>query len=251
MIKTIIILIFMLLIGIYTIFDAIVCFFVSKIDAEAVRKHSARVVKFILKVVIMISGSRVYVAGLENMRALDNEKSFFAISNHRGFFDAISGYLLFEKNTGIIAKDSLKKVPIIHYWMKRIDCLFLNRKDLRDGVKMVIDAINNINNGITMWVFPEGTRNKNENPLDLLEFKQGTFKIPEKTNCYILPISFRNTEKAFENHWPSVKATDIYINIGVPYKISELSKDDQTNIATYSQEVMRNLLAEEKKWQML
>lgn len=251
MIKTIIILIFMLLIGIYTIFDAIVCFFVSKINAAAVRKHSSRIVKFILKVVIMISGVKVYVAGLENMRALDDEKSFFAISNHRGFFDVISGYLLFEKNTGIIAKDSLKKVPIINYWMKRIDCLFLNRKDLRDGVKMVIDAISNINNGISMWVFPEGTRNKNENPLELLEFKQGTFKIPEKTNCYILPISFRNTEKAFENQKPCVRATDIYINIGVPYKISELTKDEQTNIATYSQEVMRNLLAEEKKWQML
>ena len=251
MIKTIIILIFMLLIGIYTIFDAIVCFFVSKINAAAVRKHSSRVVKFILKVVIMISGVKVYVAGLENMRALDDEKSFFAISNHRGFFDVISGYLLFEKNTGIIAKDSLKKVPIINYWMKRIDCLFLNRKDLRDGVKMVIDAINNINNGISMWVFPEGTRNKNENPLELLEFKQGTFKIPEKTNCYILPISFRNTEKAFENQKPRIRATDIYINIGVPYKINELTKDEQTNIATYSQGVMRNLLAEEKKWQML
>ena len=251
MIKIIIIIIFMLLIGIYTIFDALICFFVAKWNVDAVRKHSMRVVKFIFKALIMISGVKVYVSGLENIRLLDNEKSFFAISNHRGFFDVISGYLLFEKNTGIIAKDSFKKVPIMHYWMKRIDCLFLNRNDIRDGLKMVLDAINNINNGISMWVFPEGTRNKNENPLDLLEFKQGTFKIPEKANCYILPISFRNTENAFENHWPMIKATDIYINIGVPYKISELSNEEQINIAVYSQEVIRNLLAEEKKWQIM
>ena len=130
----------------------------------------------------VIAGVKVHVAGLANLKSLSNEKSFFVISNHRGFFDIITGYTLFTNLTGIVSKDSLKKLPIVHYWMKRINCLFLNRNDLRDGVKMVIDAINNINNGISMWVFPEGTRCKNENPLELLEFKQGAFKIPEKTN---------------------------------------------------------------------
>ena len=251
MIKTILIIIFILLVGIFTIFDAIVCFFVSMSDELWVRKHSVKVVKNVFKVATFISGVRVYVAGIENLKSLDNEKSYFIISNHRGFFDVITGYLLFDKDTGIVAKDSLAKAPIVSYWMKRIKCLFLNRNDLRDGVKMVLDVIKNINDGISMWVFPEGTRNKNENPLELLEFKQGTFKIPEKTNCYILPIAFRNTEKAFENQWPMVRATDIYINVGVPYKISGLSEEEQKNIAKYSQEVIRNLLAEEKKWQIL
>lgn len=251
MIKFILIIILILLFGIYSIFDAIVCFFIALYDEKIVRRHSMKVAQFIFRAVIAISGVRVHVAGQENIKSLNKEKAFFAISNHRGFFDIITGYPLFEKEMGIVAKDSLKQLPIIHYWMKRINCLFLNRNDIRDGVKMVIDAINNINNGISMWVCPEGTRCKNENPLDLLEFKQGTFKIPEKTDCYILPISFRNTEKAFEKQMPRVKATDIYINIGVPYKMSELSEENKSNIATYSQGVIRNLLAEEKKWQML
>lgn len=251
MIKLIIIILFMLLIGIYTIFDSIVYFFVSRVDKTAVRKHSMKVVKFIFKFIVMVSGVRINVSGLENIKSLSKEKSYFIISNHRGFFDVITGYLLFDKNTGFVAKDSLGKIPVLHYWMKRIECLFLNRNDLRDGLRMVLDAINNINNGISMWIFPEGTRCKSKNPLDLLEFKQGAFKIPEKTNCYILPIAFRNTEKAFEEQKPFIKSADIYINIGTPYKISELSNDNQINIATYSQGVVRNLLAEEKKWQKL
>lgn len=249
MIRLIIILIFAIIITIYTLFDAIVFYFVSKIDNEIVRKHSIRVVKFIFKFLIFVSGVRINVAGIENLKSLDNEKSFFIISNHRGFFDIITGYLLFEKDTGIVAKDSLGKIPIMHYWMKRIDCLFLNRNDLRDGVRMVLDAIKKINSGVSIWLFPEGTRCKSKNPLELLEFKQGAFKIPEKTNCYILPIAFRNTENVFENQKPIIKSSDIYINIGVPYKISELKDEEKTNIATYSQEVIRNLLAEEKKWQ--
>ncbi len=251
MIKFILIIILILLFGVYTVFDAVICFFINRYDRTFVEKHSMKVVQTIFRAVNVIAGVKVHVAGLANLKSLSNEKSFFVISNHRGFFDIITGYTLFTNLTGIVSKDSLKKLPIVHYWMKRINCLFLNRNDLRDGVKMVIDAINNINNGISMWVFPEGTRCKNENPLELLEFKQGAFKIPEKTNCYILPISFRNTEKVFEKQIPRVKATDIYINIGVPYKMSELLDENRSNIATYSQEVIRNLLAEEKTWQML
>ena len=229
----------------------IVSFFISLVDEEMVRKHSARVVKFVFRVIVFIAGVKINYAGIENLKSISDEKSYFIISNHRGFFDIITGYLLYEKDTGIIAKDSLKKVPVLHYWMKRINCLFLNRKDLRDGFKMILAAISNINRGISMWVFPEGTRSKSKNPLDLLEFKQGTFKIAEKTDCYILPISFRNTEMVLENQSLRVKPAQIYINIGVPYKISKLSEDDKQNIAAYSQQVIRNLLAEEKKWQTL
>lgn len=251
MIRLVLILLLIPFVLIYTIFDAIICFFVSKIDSLAVRKHSMKVAQCIFKMVVFISGVKINVAGLENLKSLDDEKAFFIISNHRGFFDIITGYLLFEKDTAIVAKKSFEKIPLLHYWMKRINCIFLDRTDIRDGVKMVVTAINNINSGISMWIFPEGTRCKNENPLELLEFKQGAFKIAEKTDCYILPISFRNTESAFEKHIPWVKSAQVYINIGVPYKISELSEDNRNNIAKYSQGVIRNLLAEEKKWQTL
>lgn len=251
MIRLILILLLIPFILIYTIFDAIICFFVSKVDGVAVRRHSMRVAQCIFKLIVFFSGVKINVAGIENLKSLNDEKAFFAISNHRGFFDIITGYLLFEKETGIVAKNNFEKIPLLHYWMKRINCIFLDRSDIRDGVRMVVTVINNINNGISMWLFPEGTRCKNKNPLDLLEFKQGAFKIAEKTNCYILPISFRNTENVFENHIPWVKSDQVYINIGVPYKMSELSEDNRNNIAKYSQEVIRNLLAEEKKWQML
>ena len=251
MIRLILILLLIPFILIYTFFDAFICFFVSKLDSLAVRKHNMKVVQAIFRIIIFIAGVKINVAGLENIKSLNDEKSFFAISNHRGFFDIITGYLLFEKDTAIVAKNSFEKIPLLHYWMKKINCIFLDRSNIRDGMRMVLTSISYINDGISVWVFPEGTRCKNENPLDLLEFKQGAFKIAEKTNCYILPISFRNTEDAFEKHIPLVKSAQVYINIGVPYKMSELSEDNCNNIAKYSQEVIRNLLAEEKKWQTL
>ena len=150
-----------------------------------------------------------------------------------------------------MAKNVLGKIPILSYWMKKIDCIFLDRKNLRDGVRMVLKAIENINNGISMWVFPEGTRCKSKDPVDMLEFKAGAFKIAEKTNCYILPITFKNTEKVYENQAPIIRQADVYINIGKPYKMSELDENVKNNIAEYSQSIMKKLLMEDAKWQTL
>ena len=42
--------------------------------------------------------------------------------------------------------------------------------------------------GISICIFPEGTRNKGEE-LSLLPFHNGSFKIAEKTGCPIIPMS--------------------------------------------------------------
>ena len=156
----------------------------------------------------------------------------------------VRGYLLFDKSVGIVAKKSLENIPILSYWMKRINCIFLDRHDIRDGVKMVLNAIEKIKSGVSIWIFPEGTRCKSKNPTDLLEFKSGAFKIPEKADCYILPVAFKNTECVYENQAPFIKAADIYINIGKPYKISELNDEDKLDLGKYNQEIIRKLIME-------
>ena len=94
-----------------------------------------------------------------------------------------------------------------------------------------------------MWVFPEGTRNKELDETKLLEFKSGTFKIPEKTDCYILPMAILNSDKVFENQLPRIKPMTIYIEFGKAYRISELSEDVKNNIAEYNRKLMIDLLA--------
>lgn len=38
-----------------------------------------------------------------------------------------------------------------------------------------------------MWIFPEGTRNKSEDPADLMEFHEGSLKIAEKAAARLSP----------------------------------------------------------------
>ena len=244
MIRLILIILLIPIIAIYTIFDCIITFFIEKIFNNKLLKYRMNFVKLVFKVVVLFAGVKATIIGLENLEALSNEKSYYIISNHRGFCDVVRGYLLFDNITGIVAKKELEKIPLLSYWMKKINCVFLDRYDLRDGVRMVVDCIKNINDGISMWIFPEGTRCKSKNPEDLLEFKSGAFKVAEKTNCYILPIAFKNTEYVFENQSPFVKATKIFINIGKAYKISELNEDEKKDIGYYNQRIVKNLIRE-------
>lgn len=244
MIRLILIILLIPIIAIYTIFDCMITFFIERIFNNKLLKYRMNFVKLVFKVVVLFAGVKATIIGLENLEALSNEKSYYIISNHRGFCDVVRGYLLFDNITGIVAKKELEKIPLLSYWMKKINCVFLDRYDLRDGVRMVVDCIKNINDGISMWIFPEGTRCKSKNPEDLLEFKSGAFKVAEKTNCYILPIAFKNTEYVFENQSPFVKATKIFINIGKAYKISELNEDEKKDIGYYNQRIVKNLIRE-------
>ena len=107
--------------------------------------------------------------------------------------------------TGYIAKRRLRKVPILSIWMKRLYCLFLNRQDIKEGMKTILKGIDQIKHGISMCIFPEGTRN--DNPKELLPFKEGSFKLALKTGCPIIPIAMTNTPKIYEAQAPLLKDT--------------------------------------------
>lgn len=234
-----------IILGIYSIFSYIVCLFIS--DREVLDNYYSKLIRVVFKIVLFIDGVKTHVYGKEYLRELKDEKAIFVISNHRGYFDILTGYVTLDRKCGIVAKDTLRKVPILGYWMKKIHCLFLDRKNLRSGAMMVVDAIKLIENGISIWLFPEGTRNKNHAPEDLLPFKAGAFKIPEKTNCYILPMAIINSENVFEKHLPRITSGDVYIGFGKPYKIENLSNTEKQKIDEYSQNIIRELILDLKQ----
>ena len=63
-----------------------------------------------------------------------------------------------------------------------------------------------LKNGVSICIFPEGTRNKGEEGT-LLSFKEGSFKMATKAGCPIVPIAINNTADIWEAHFPTMKKT--------------------------------------------
>ena len=80
----------------------------------------------------------------------------------------------------------MEKIPILRTWMANVNCLFLDRKNIKEGLKTILQGIEKVKNGISIWIFPEGTRNTNEDITELLPFKEGSLKIAEKSGCPVI-----------------------------------------------------------------
>lgn len=198
---------------------------VGKISKQAKEQSSLRIVQWGFRVILWIAGVKVTVNGKENMP----DEAALYVGNHRSYFDILVLYVQCKNVTGFIAKDSMEKIPSLRVWMRYLYCLFLKRDDLKQGMKVILQAIDYVKQGISVCVFPEGTRNKGEE-LSVLPFKEGTFKIALKTGCPIVPVSLNHTADIFENHVPKMKKTHVVVEYGKPIYPSDLDKEAQKHI---------------------
>ena len=197
MIRFLCVAIFLILYLILSIPVFLIEWIIGKFNREARDLSSLRIVQWGFKVILKMTGVKVTVIGEENV---PDEPVLF-IGNHRSFFDILLTYSRCRRLTGYVAKKEMENIPLLSTWMRYLYCLFLDRDNIKEGLKTILQAIDYVKKGISICIFPEGTRNKGEE-LSMLPFHDGSFKIAEKTGCAIVPISMNNTAEIFENHFP-------------------------------------------------
>ena len=196
-----------------------------------------RMVQWAFKVILVLSGVHLTVIGEENV---PDEPVLF-IGNHRSYFDILLTYSRCRRLTGYVAKKEMEKIPLLSTWMKNLYCLFLDRDNMREGLKTILQAIDYVKNGISICIFPEGTRNSGEE-LSMLPFRDGALKIAEKTGCAIIPISMNNTADIFEAHFPRVKKVHVVIEYGKPIYPKELDKETRKHLGIYCHDLIQDTI---------
>lgn len=200
-----------------------------------------RSVQRAFKTLLAISGVKTTVIGEENIP----DEAVLFIGNHRSQFDILLTYCRCKRLTGYVAKKELEKVPLLSSRMRSLHCLFLDRTNPREGLKTILDAIAHIKNGISICIFPEGTRNPAEEGT-LMEFKEGSFKIATKTGCAIIPMTISNSAAMFEQQFPRIKPRHIIIEYGTPIYPKDLDKDTQKHLGVYCSNIILETLAKNK-----
>ena len=201
---------------------------------EKARKFVSGFFRFELK----LSGCKVNVIGKEN---IPQDGPVLFVGNHRSYFDILLTYSRCRRLTGYVAKKEMEKIPLLSTWMKNLYCLFLDRDNMREGLKTILQAIDYVKNGISICIFPEGTRNNGEE-LSMLPFRDGALKIAEKTGCAIIPISMNNTADIFEAHFPRVKKVHVVIEYGKPIYPKELDKETRKHLGIYCHDLIQDTI---------
>lgn len=209
---------------------------IGKFNPHARDISSLRIVQAVFKFILWETGAKITVIGYENV---PKDEAVLYIGNHRSYFDVLMTYCRCPGLTGYVAKDSMEKIPLLSTWMKRLHCLFLNRTDIKQGLKTILTGIQQIKSGISMCIFPEGTRNRGK---ELLPFKEGSLKMAEKTGCAIIPMAITNSGDIFEDHFPKIKPAHVILEYGKPIYPGTLSKEEKKFLGSYTQNTIQKML---------
>lgn len=234
MIRFIFVACFVILFLVLSIPLLIVEWIIGKFNMDLKNRSSLAIVNWAFRCCLFLAGTRVIVRGEENV---PKDCPVLYIGNHRSYFDILITYVRVPRPTGYIAKKEMLRYPLLVNWMKNLHCLFLDRKDVKQGLKIILEAIEKVKAGISICIFPEGTRNKVNHTF--MEFHEGSFKIASKTGCPIVPMTIYNSADIFEDHLPKIRKTTVILEYGEPIHIKELSKEDQKRIGVYTQNIIK------------
>ena len=202
---------------------------VGKQDPEKQQAHSLKIVQAMFRLILRISGVQVTVRGQERIP----EGPVLYVGNHQSYFDILVGYTTVPTLLGFVAKKEMERYILLRDWMRNVNCLFLDRTDIKAG--------------ISVWIFPEGTRNINEDVTELLPFKEGSLKIAEKAGCPIVPVAITGTSEVFEKHIPFIRRSQVTIEFGEPFYAKELPLEERKHAGAYTRNKIIEMLKAEQQ----
>ena len=125
---------------------------------------------------------------------VDWTRPVFVMGNHNSYADIPIIFLAIERTIGFIAKAELRFIPFLGFWMKKIGCVLINREK-GGGAKLIREAMAK-GRAPRLFIFPEGTRGKDEN---MVPFKSGGFRLAVETEATILPVYIKGSGFTWEH----------------------------------------------------
>ena len=199
-----------------------------------------KAVKKWAKFVVRAAKLNITVEGLEK---IPTDKPILFTPNHQSYADIpVLIHALKDFHFGFMMKISLAGVPFIGSISKMLKSVPVNQENPREAVKAIHKTIETINSGHSMLIFPEGKRGYSNTPD---EFKNGAFKIVQKTNVTVVPVYIRNVFKVLEGSNGIITPTDVKVTILDPIETKDMSRAD---VKELHDKVYNVILNESKKY---
>lgn len=176
------------------------------------------------------------VNGLEK---IPTDRPVLFISNHQSYADIpILLYALKDYPFGFVARKTMANMPFIKQLFKHFNCVPIDVTDVRQSVEAINQTAENIKNGFSMAIFPEGRRTFSNTPEP---FKNGAFKIAKKTGVTIVPIYLHNAHRLFEANGHQLgKGVTVSVNILDPIDTQGMTRSDVNTLNVRVYEMILN-----------
>jgi 1-acyl-sn-glycerol-3-phosphate acyltransferase len=129
---------------------------------------------------------------VQNRSLIDPRQTYVFVSNHQSQLDiliaAVSSYNTFR----FLAKAELTKLPVLGYIIRNL-YVPVARKSKAERTKSVDNLRRSLNEGVSVYIYPEGTRNKTDKPL--LDFYDGAFRLAIESGVPLAVLTVKDSRK--------------------------------------------------------
>ena len=199
-----------------------------KKNPEKSWKKARKYVSAFFRKELKISGCKIEAKGIEN---IPKNVPVLFVSNHRSYFDILICHETIGTPVGFVAKSEMRKIAFLNHYMDDIGCVFIDRNDIRQSMETIKQGTEFMKMGHSMVLFPEGTRNQKDT---LLPFKEGGYRMAEKTGAPIVPIAISGSDLLLESAPKKrIRSHNVIIEFGKPFYPSEMSLKERK--AQYAQ----------------
>ena len=172
--------------------------------------------------------------------------SYIFTPNHQSFVDALVLIDFFKEPIRFVAKAESKKFPFAGSAITSIDAVYLNRKNLKEEAKTMLQIGKLMKNDPYKWIiFPEGTRTKNPD-FSMNEFKPGALKSAMKAGIDIYPVAMWGSYRVLSTKY-KLKRYPVFIHVFDPIKKDFYKNKNTSEVACLIQNMISEKLEELKK----
>lgn len=196
-------------------------------------------IKFWARVVIKVSGTRVHVEGLENLKEI---KSCILVSNHLSHYDIPILFLSLPISFRMVGKMELFRMPLFGQAMRALGFVPVVRDNSEGSQKIFREMEKKFSLGQSVWMAPEGTRFQGAG---IGQFKTGAFYLALRTGQPIVPVCIYGTDKVLGKNSLLINVDtwnrDVQVRVLPAF---EIAKDDRRSRKELRDEVREKLVAE-------
>lgn len=165
--------------------------------------------------------ARVRVEGRNNV---DRSQSYVVVANHQSHFDILAIYGWLGIDFRWVMKIELRKVPVLGLACEKLGHVYIDRSNHRRAQESIDAAKQQLQNGTSIFFFPEGTRSLDGR---LLPFKKGAFKLAKELGLPILPVTITGSHDILPAKTLNLFPGNMDIIIHPPIQVTATCTEEQ------------------------
>lgn len=179
---------------------------------------------------------KVRISGLDK---LNPAQSYVIVSNHQSFFDVFVMYGWLPMIFRWMMKIELYKIPLVGQACAAAGHIFIDRKNPLSARRSIEIAEKQLQNGISVVIFPEGTRTMTG---QMGKFKRGAFFLATDLKLPVVPVTLKGSFERLRKNSFCVNPGTIEMFIHDPIDVSQYLPDQNQQLIQNTREIINSKL---------